>query len=82
MGYEFRGFHVRFRDIARGGIRLIFSSGKQAYRRNLETLFGENYGLAYTQQKKNKDIPEGGSKVIMIVAKHTHNKKDLKCVLA
>jgi glutamate dehydrogenase len=28
-GAEFRGFHVRFRDVARGGIRIIRSRGKE-----------------------------------------------------
>src|SRR5690606_33708115 len=35
MGGSFRGFHMRFRDIARGGIRIVTSAGKQVYRRNL-----------------------------------------------
>ncbi|KAK0363927.1 NAD-dependent glutamate dehydrogenase [Friedmanniomyces endolithicus] len=47
---EFRGFHLRFRDIARGGIRI-----------------DENYNLANTQQRKNKDIPEGGSKGVILL---------------
>lgn len=62
MGRGFFGFHVRFRDIARGGIRLIKSSTKGVYDRNASTLLDENYNLAYTQQMKNKDIAEGGSK--------------------
>lgn len=28
-GSEFRGFHVRFRDVARGGIRLVRSRGRE-----------------------------------------------------
>lgn len=62
VGAEFRGFHVRFRDVARGGIRIIKSRNREAYSINLRTLFDENYALAATQQRKNKDIPEGGSK--------------------
>ncbi|KAI9137136.1 Glutamate/Leucine/Phenylalanine/Valine dehydrogenase-domain-containing protein [Paraphysoderma sedebokerense] len=62
VGSEFRGFHIRFRDIARGGIRVIRSRNKEAYSINLRSLFDENYALAATQQRKNKDIPEGGSK--------------------
>ena len=62
MGSDFQGFHIRFSDVARGGIRIIRSGDRQAYNANLETLFQENYGLAYTQNKKNKDIPEFGSK--------------------
>eukprot|EP01100_Stratorugosa_tubuloviscum_P012936 TRINITY_DN628_c1_g3_i1.p1 TRINITY_DN628_c1_g3~~TRINITY_DN628_c1_g3_i1.p1 ORF type:complete len:1261 (-),score=653.88 TRINITY_DN628_c1_g3_i1:144-3926(-) len=62
LGSDFQGFHIRFRDIARGGIRIIRSANSQAYNRNLESQFTENYNLAYTQNKKNKDIPEFGSK--------------------
>ncbi len=62
VGMEFRGFHVRFRDIARGGIRLVRSSNFQKYINNSDFIFDENYDLASTQQRKNKDIPEGGSK--------------------
>ncbi|KAI9356984.1 Glutamate/Leucine/Phenylalanine/Valine dehydrogenase-domain-containing protein [Zopfochytrium polystomum] len=62
IGSEFRGFHLRFRDIARGGIRIVRSRNREAYSINLRSLFDENYGLANTQQRKNKDIPEGGSK--------------------
>ncbi|KAI9596164.1 Glutamate/Leucine/Phenylalanine/Valine dehydrogenase-domain-containing protein [Syncephalis fuscata] len=61
-GTEFRGFHLRFRDVARGGIRVIRSRNREAYSINLRSLFDENYALAATQQRKNKDIPEGGSK--------------------
>ena len=62
VGSEFRGFHIRFRDIARGGIRVVRSRNKESYSINLRSLLDENYGLAATQQRKNKDIPEGGSK--------------------
>ncbi|KAI7902734.1 Glutamate/Leucine/Phenylalanine/Valine dehydrogenase-domain-containing protein [Cokeromyces recurvatus] len=62
VGSEFRGFHLRFQDVARGGIRIIHSRNREAYSINLRTLFDENYALAATQERKNKDIPEGGSK--------------------
>lgn len=62
IGSEFRGFHLRFADVARGGIRIIRSRNREAYSINLRTLFDENYALANTQQRKNKDIPEGGAK--------------------
>lgn len=62
IGSEFRGFHLRFSDVARGGIRMIRSRNREAYSINLRTLFDENYALAATQHRKNKDIPEGGSK--------------------
>lgn len=64
---EFRGFHLRFRDIARGGIRLVKSRNKEAYGINARSLFDENYNLANTQQRKNKDIPEGGAKGVILL---------------
>mmetsp|Transcript_21979 Transcript_21979/g.55378 ORF Transcript_21979/g.55378 Transcript_21979/m.55378 type:complete len:1478 (+) Transcript_21979:477-4910(+) len=62
VGRTFFGWHVRFREIARGGIRCVKSPNKEVYSRNAASLFDETYNLAYTQQRKNKDIPEGGSK--------------------
>jgi glutamate dehydrogenase len=64
---EARGFHLRFRDIARGGIRIVKSRNLEAYSINVRSLFDENYGLANTQQRKNKDIPEGGSKGVILL---------------
>lgn len=84
IGSEFRGFHLRFRDVARGGIRIVKSRSKEAYsmnarmhlslsRLNLGTLFDENYNLANTQQRKNKDIPEGGAKGVILL---DYNQQD------
>lgn len=67
VGSDFRGFHIRFRDIARGGIRIVKSRSDDAYNVNVRNLFDENYNLASTQQKKNKDIPEGGSKGVILL---------------
>lgn len=67
VGAEFRGFHIRFRDIARGGIRVVRSRSWDAYEVNVRNLFDENYNLASTQQRKNKDIPEGGSKGVILL---------------
>jgi glutamate dehydrogenase len=73
-GKKFHGFHIRFRDIARGGIRLISSNGAENYEYNVDNLFDENYSLALTQQLKNKDIPEGGSKGTILL--RLENQKD------
>ncbi|KAH7308077.1 NAD-dependent glutamate dehydrogenase [Stachybotrys elegans] len=67
IGAESRGFHLRFKDISRGGIRIVKSRSKEAYGINARNLFDENYGLASTQQRKNKDIPEGGSKGVILL---------------
>lgn len=71
---EFRGFHLRFRDIARGGIRIVKSRSREAYAINARSLFDENYNLANTQQRKNKDIPEGGSKGVILLDVHHQDK--------
>lgn len=77
IGSEFRGFHVRFLDIARGGIRMIRSSHAQVYLNNASSLFDECYGLASTQQRKNKDIPEGGSKGVILLNQAHQDKADV-----
>ncbi len=66
-GDGFFGFHVRFKDIARGGIRIVKSSSMDDYGKNSDNAFEECFNLAFTQNKKNKDIPEGGSKGIIIL---------------
>lgn len=45
VGRSFYGFHIRFRDVARGGIRVIKSRDESMYRRNAGTLFEECYAL-------------------------------------
>jgi len=66
-GRGFAGFHVRFKEIARGGLRVIRPATHQLYDRESDRLFDEVYGLAWAQQLKNKDIPEGGAKCAIIV---------------
>ncbi|MEQ9497509.1 MAG: NAD-glutamate dehydrogenase [Deltaproteobacteria bacterium] len=65
-GRHFDGFHVRFRDVARGGVRVVRPRGPEEHVFNLERLYDEAYGLARAQQLKNKDIPEGGSKAVVL----------------
>lgn len=77
LGKEFRGFHVRFRDIARGGIRIVKSRDAESYDFNSDSIFDENYNLASTQQRKNKDIPEGGSKGTILLNLTSQDKGEL-----
>lgn len=67
MGKSYIGFHIRFKDLARGGVRTILPMRPEqaAWERN--NIFSECYNLAYTQQKKNKDIPEGGAKAVIFI---------------
>jgi glutamate dehydrogenase len=76
VGRPFIGFHIRFRDISRGGLRIVKSRNLSEYRNNLDTVFMENYNLALTQQKKNKDIPEGGAKGIILLRINNQDEAD------
>ncbi|MFA7230894.1 MAG: NAD-glutamate dehydrogenase domain-containing protein [Victivallaceae bacterium] len=68
------GFQVRFADIARGGWRTVVpknSANELENRDNYEfakdEIFREVFILAHTQHMKNKDIYEGGSKMITLL---------------
>ncbi|MGB0845587.1 MAG: NAD-glutamate dehydrogenase domain-containing protein [Thiolinea sp.] len=61
------GYHIGFSDIARGGWRTLITQGHDDYVTSANTLFKENYVLAHTQHLKNKDIYEGGSKMVAIL---------------
>lgn len=67
IGRDFRGFQVRYRDIARGGVRVVMPRTAADYDNALAGVFDEVNGLASAQQMKNKDIPEGGSKAVLVV---------------
>lgn len=66
-GRGYQGFHVRFQDVARGGLRLVCPRSLEAHGAESERLFDEAYGLARAQHLKNKDIPEGGAKAVVLV---------------
>jgi len=73
------GFHIGFSDIARGGWRTVITQSSDDYSNNASTLFKENYVLAHTQHLKNKDIYEGGSKMVAILnidPRTTHEQRD------
>jgi len=59
------GYHIGFSDIARGGWRTILAKNRDDFITSANTLFRENYVLAHTQHLKNKDIYEGGSKMVV-----------------
>lgn len=66
-GMHFFAFHIRFRDLSRGGLRTIIPEQTERMVAERNNVFTECYNLAYTQQKKNKDIPEGGSKAVIFL---------------
>jgi len=66
-GRRFNGYHTRFRDISRGGLRLVAPANSEQLALESARLYDECYGLAFAQQLKNKDIPEGGSKAVCLI---------------
>ncbi|MCP3966878.1 MAG: hypothetical protein GY750_05200 [Lentisphaerae bacterium] len=68
------GFQVRFSEIARGGWRTVIPRSstnelerQDAYDFAKDEIFREVFVLAHTQHLKNKDIYEGGSKMIALM---------------
>ncbi len=62
-----QGFHVRYRETARGGVRLVPTRTQEQFEVESNRLFDEASGLALSQQYKNKDIPEGGAKAVILL---------------
>ncbi len=65
-GHAF-GYHIGFSDIARGGWRTVICLTQDDFLTNAATLFKESFVLAHTQHLKNKDIYEGGSKLVVLL---------------
>lgn len=61
------GFHVRYRDMSRGGVRVVRTRTQEQFEIESNRLFDEANQLARAQQYKNKDIPEGGSKAVILL---------------
>lgn len=73
---RFGGYHVRFRKIARGGVRLVTPRSPESLAWERSRHFDECFGLASAQQLKNKDIPEGGSKAVILVDTLTNDGRE------
>ncbi len=74
----FDGLHVRFRDIARGGVRVVRPHNAEQLTHESDRLFDEVYNLASAQQMKNKDIPEGGAKAVIVAAPEISTSRAVK----
>ncbi len=71
------GFQIRFKDLSRGGLRTVAPEKTEQLIYEKNNVFLECYNLAYTQHKKNKDIPEGGSKAVILVESFEHFSKEI-----
>lgn len=67
FGGDAFGYHIGFSDIARGGWRTVICQTPDDFLTNASSLFRENFVLAHTQHLKNKDIYEGGSKLVLLL---------------
>ena len=78
LGRDYRFFQVRWRDISRGGLRIVIPKNKTDYGYAFSGIFDEVYGLSLAQQEKNKDIPEGGSKAVMVLRPESDSKRAVR----
>jgi glutamate dehydrogenase len=70
------GYHIGFSDIARGGWRTVICRTDDDFVTNASPLFRENFVLAHTQHLKNKDIYEGGSKLVLLMEPSKLDRSD------
>jgi len=77
-GMNYFAFHIRFKDLSRGGLRTVFPEYSEKMQYECDHVFSECYQLAYTQHKKNKEIPEGGSKGVLFLEPHERIERELE----
>ena len=80
-GPRMLGFHVRYREMARGGVRLVRTRSQDHFELESNRLFTEAANLALSQQYKNKDIPEGGAKAVLLFGPGADADLGLKCAV-
>jgi glutamate dehydrogenase len=78
IGHGYRFFQVRWKDISRGGLRVVMPRNPTEHDFALAGLFDEVYGLSHAQQLKNKDIPEGGSKAVLLLKPAGHRQQAVR----
>lgn len=78
VGKDYRFFQVRWKDIARGGLRVVMPRNASDFDYALAGIFDEVYGLSHAQQLKNKDIPEGGSKAVLVLKPDGHRHQAVR----
>jgi len=63
-------------------MRVVMPKNSGDYENALAGIFDEVNGLASAQQLKNKDIPEGGSKCVMVVRPHADKNEAVKAAIS
>ncbi|RME75463.1 MAG: amino acid dehydrogenase, partial [Planctomycetota bacterium] len=80
-GRGYKGFHVRFEDMSRGGLRIVRTRDMEHYDFESVRVFDEVFALSWAQHLKNKDIPEGGSKGIILLHPNAEVQQSVECVI-
>jgi len=80
-GPHVQGFHLRYREMARGGVRLVRTRSQEQFEIESNRLLAEVRNLALSQQYKNKDIPEGGAKAVLLLGPGAEPTLALKCAV-
>lgn len=78
VGKDYRFFQMRWKDISRGGLRVVMPRNASDFDYALAGMFDEVYGLSHAQQLKNKDIPEGGSKAVLLLKPGGHRHQAVR----
>lgn len=78
FGMKFIAYHIRFQDLARGGLRTIYPDQMEQMLGEENNVFTECYHLAWTQHKKNKDIPEGGAKAVIFLKPYSRTDSEIQ----
>ena len=81
FGRGYKGYHVRFEDMARGGLRIVRTRDAEHYDFESVRIFDEVFDLSWAQHLKNKDIPEGGAKGILLLHPQTDLRQSVECLI-
>ena len=81
FGRDYKGYHIRFEDMSRGGLRIVRSRDQEHHDLESTKVFDEVFGLSSAQQLKNKDIPEGGSKGILLLQPEANLAQSVECAI-
>ncbi len=80
IGRKYKAFHLRFSEVARGGLRVVVPRSVEALTGARERLYRQVQQLAHGQHFKNKDIPEGGAKGVILVESDSDIAPSIKAV--
>jgi len=78
LGGGFTGFHIRWRNLARGGVRVLRTCSEEEHMLETAVHYRNTYAAAQSQQLRNKDVPEGGSKGVILLTHMSSVERSVK----